>query len=74
MVSSDTSDHERLAGLVDEQAARRNVATLVARGVLVAKIFAVDCCHVRRGFIGARHEGLALVNRVSDRRPRGAAP
>lgn len=74
MASSDTSDRERLAELVDEQAARRSVATLVARGVPASKIFAVHCSHVRGGFIGAQLEGAALANGVSNRRPRGAAP
>lgn len=74
MASSDTSDREQLAELVDEQAARRRVATLVARGVLASQIFAVHCSHVRGGFIGAQFEAAALVNRVPNRRPRGAAP
>ena len=73
MASSDIADHERLAELVDEQAARRSVATLVARGVPAAKIFAVGCSHVRGGSIGAQLEGAALVNGVSNRRPCGAA-
>jgi hypothetical protein len=72
VASSDIFDHERLAEFVDEQADRRSVATLVARGVLAAKIFAVGCSPVRGGSIGAQLEGAALVNRVSNRRLRGA--
>ena len=71
MASSDTYDHERLAGLVDEQTARRSVATL---GVPVAKIIEVGCNNVRGGFICAQPGGAALVNRVSSRHPRGATP
>jgi hypothetical protein len=71
VASSDTYDHERLAGLVDEQAAWRSVATL---GVLAAKIFEIGCSNVRGSFICAQLGDAALVNRVSSRRPHGAAP
>jgi GAF domain-containing protein len=60
---ANTQAHEQLAGLADEQAALRRVATLVAQGVPPAELFAAVTKEVAHVFSGLERPLVATVIR-----------